>query len=210
MRLHDLDGQATRHGLTVMGALHPDAPDIGTLILIGTGTGFWPVFTASVEYRDTDPDPLDRWSKRVIPALAPDRGRCLYPSDGPPYLPFIRWAEETGRFFQSPTGMLVHDAASLMISIRAAIALPDRIALPPVTSANPCTGCAAPCTTACPVAALSATAPYDVPACKTYLATAPGLDCMTLGCAARRACPVSQQSGRDPSQSAFHMAAFKG
>ena len=34
-------------------------------------------------------------------------------------------------------------------------------------------------------------------------------DCMSKGCAVRRACPVSQSYGRMEDQSAFHMRAFK-
>ncbi|MBL4766963.1 MAG: ferredoxin, partial [Rhodobacteraceae bacterium] len=65
-----------------------------------------------------------------------------------------------------------------------------------------------PCTTACPVDALSATHSYDIDACHAYLNTEAGQDCMTNGCAARRACPVSQRAGRVPEQSNLHMKAF--
>ena len=58
-------------GLLVMGALHPARAqarqlDGGTLVLLGAGPEFWPVFAASPEARDRDPDPVDRWSGRVI------------------------------------------------------------------------------------------------------------------------------------------------
>jgi ferredoxin len=207
----DLEQACTPSGLFLMGALHPCEDGIGTLILLGAGPACWPVFTAAPEYRDGARDPLDRWSKRIVGSLASTfADRAIFPSDGPPYAPFIRWAEQSGRFFQSPTGMLVHDTAGLMISIRGALARTDILPLPHLTATSPCAGCPAPCTTACPVGALSADAAYDVPACKGFLATDPGQDCMDLGCAARRACPLSQAFGRDPAQSAFHMTAFKG
>ncbi len=210
MTMDALSAAAAPHGLFIMGVLDPEDM-AGTLVLLGAGPEVWPVFTASEECGDGHADPLDRWSKRVIGALASALGgSSVYPSDGPPYLPFIRWAQESGRFFQSPTGMLVHDTAGLMISIRGAIVLPHRVPWKRADQDSPCTGCSAPCVTACPVSALSASAPYDVPACKAFLDTAPGQDCMDHGCAVRRACPISQSFGRSSVQSAFHMTAFKG
>lgn len=204
----DLSAQAARHGLFTMGQTpHPE----GELILIGADQGIWPAFTASPEYNDGAPDPLDRWSKRLIRALAaPFEAQTFFPSDGPPFAPFIRWAQESGRFWQSPVGMLIHDQAGLMISIRGAVLLPEAPRLPPTKLVSPCNGCAQPCRNACPVDALSHETGYQVDKCKAYLDTAAGQDCMTQGCRARRACPVSQSFDRDPAQSAFHMSAFKG
>ncbi len=197
-----LDGLCVAQGLFVMG-------ETEEIVLIGAASGMWPVFTASPEYKDGAPDPLDRWSKRVIGAMAAAcGGTTVFPSDGPPYPPFIAWAKATGRFWSSPTGMLVHDIAGLMISIRGAIVIPDRRGTPG-NAPSPCATCSAPCTHSCPVGALSLDLPYDVPACKAFLDTVPGQDCMDMGCKARRACPISQIFTRDPAQSAFHMAAFK-
>lgn len=191
-------------GLMVMG-LAPDGG--GTLVLLGTGPGFWPVFAASPEYSDGRPHPLDRWSARVIGALAQAvSARCVFPFGGPPFAPFVRYALDSGQSWQSPVGMLVHSSAGLMISFRGALRI-DAQPAPPSSARDPCTGCAAPCRTACPVDALGPQG-YDVAACKAFLETGPGADCMARGCKARRACPVSQSFGRDPAQSAFHMAAF--
>ena len=198
-----------------MGALHTgefwaDGTQ-GTLVLVGAGPGCWAVFCASQEYRDGAPDPLDRWSKRVVGAAA-DRfhATTCFPSDGPPYPPFIDWALRTGRFFTSPTGMMVHDTAGLLISIRGALMVTEQWQLPESSAANPCLTCPdRPCVSACPVGALSDGHPYDVPACKSYLDTGPGQDCMSQGCKARNACPVSQRFGRTRAKSAFHMTAFK-
>lgn len=192
-------------GLMLMGGLHEDG---GTIVLIGCGPGFWPVFTASPEYRDAAPDPVDRWSLRVLGDLARSfDATAVFPFGGPPYAPFIRWALAGGQCRSSPVGMLVHGVAGLMISFRGALVLAGEQALP-VPMPAPCDGCAAPCATACPVGALRPGMPYDVAGCRAHIASPAGRDCLMQGCLARRACPVSQSFPRDPAQSALHMAAF--
>ncbi|WP_146346054.1 ferredoxin [Falsiphaeobacter marinintestinus] len=195
-------------GLIVMGVVEDE--DTGTIALLGTGPTFWSVFTASPEYGDGNPHPVDRWSKRVIGAMAAQVGAsCSYPSDGPPYPPFIRWSIETGRFFQSPVGMMVHDTVGMLLSLRGALHLADHVAVVPIETASPCLTCVdQPCTTACPVGALSADAPYDVSACHGFLDTEAGKSCMLGGCAARLACPISAGAQRPPAQSALHMLSF--
>lgn len=209
MTLKQVTARVAPAGLFVMGALHDGAE---TLVLLGADKGCWPCFKQSQEYHDARPDPLDRWSKRIISAVAREFGASdIYPSDGPPYAPFISWAMKTGRFFQSPTGMMIHDTAGLMISIRGALRFDGHLDLERSEARTPCDTCAEkPCISACPVAALSAEHAYDVPKCKSYLETAPGQDCMTQGCKTRRACPVSITFERAPEQSAFHMISFKG
>lgn len=192
--------------LMLMGGLF-DGTD--TILLLGPREpGFWGHFTAQPEYRDGQPDPLDRWSKRAIGALAAAwGGTAVFPSDGPPYAPFQNWALRSGRAWVSPVGMLVHVQAGLMVSFRGAVRLSGRIAVPG-TAAAPCPECRdKPCLTACPAGALGPTG-YDVASCRAHLATPAGQDCMTQGCAVRRACPVSQNYGRLAAQSAFHMRAF--
>lgn len=212
--LADLGALAAQHRLAVFGALHPDPDDgapegTGTLVLLGPAEpGFWAHLTEQPEWCDGATDPIDRWSKRAVGALAASTGgRAVFPSDGPPYPPFIRWALKSGRAWASPVTILVHDVAGLMVSYRGALALPDRLDLPP-PSANPCDACATrPCLTACPPGALTRQG-YDVPACHAYLEAAAGRDCLSLGCALRRACPLSQAYGRLPEQSAYHMRQF--
>lgn len=193
--------------LAVVGALHDGGE---TIVLLGPyEPGFWRVFSASPEYQDGAPDPLDRWSKRVIGALAADwGGAALFPSDGPPYAPFLDWALASGQAWQSPIGMLVHARAGLMVSYRGAVRLPARHDLPALET-SPCESCEGrPCLTACPVGALNSSQIYDVEACKAHITAPEGADCLASGCLARRACPVSRSYGRDPAQSGFHMRAF--
>lgn len=202
-------------GLIVMGALHAAPAGArgvaqGTLILLGAGPAFWPVFRASDEAQDGAPDPVDRWSARVVGGLANAFGAAAYyPFGGPPHAPFTDWALKSGRAFTTPVGMMVHDTVGMMISYRGALHFGDELAIPAPRAGSPCDGCAErPCATACPVSALSAGAPYDVPACHSFLDSPGGQSCMLSGCAARRACPVSRGAEREPEQSALHMRSF--
>ncbi|WP_417729032.1 ferredoxin [Roseovarius sp.] len=203
---------AGAHHLAAFGALHlnPDEiPGHQTLILLGPSEpGFWPHFTATPEYLDGTPDPMNRWSARVIADMAQALGASpLFPFTGPPWQPFTDWARRSARAWPSPVGLLVHDTAALMVSYRGALAFPDRFDLP-LPGPRPCDTCAdQPCLSACPVDALRPDA-YNVPACKSDL-DRPGNDCRTRGCAVRRACPISQSYGRLEAQSAFHMGYFK-
>lgn len=202
--------------LTILGGFHPtpddQAPDTcQTLMLLGPDEpAFWPAFTQSAEWQDGAPDPMDRWSTRVIGALARQLGaQALFPFGGAPFLPFYTWAVRTGRVHSSPIQFLVHDTAGLMVSFRGALAFSEHIALP-AAPPKPCDTCTdQPCITACPVAALTPEG-YDVPKCKVYLDTPSGAACVTGGCAVRTSCPVSQTYGRMPAQSAYHMRQFKG
>ncbi len=182
-----------------------------SLLLIGPDTPrFWPHFTASPEYSDGAPDPMDRWSKRILNTLAKRfDGEALFPSDGPPYPPFYAWALQSGAFFVSPISLLVHPRDGLMCSLRGALALPFPQDVPGF-GPSPCDSCdGRPCLQSCPVGAFE-TGQYAVATCHNHLDTPAGSDCMGAGCAARRVCPASQRSGRDPAQSAFHMRAFHG
>lgn len=202
-------------GLLVLGALHPARCaarqlESGTLILLGAGPRFWGAFCAAEEATDGAPDPIDRWSSRVVAGLAEYLdGRALYPFGGPPYAAFIDWALKSGRAFSSPTGMLVHDRVGLMISYRGALHFDEELDIPVPGGASPCDTCdGRPCTTACPVAALRAGTAYDLHACHGFLYTSAGAGCMAQGCAVRRACPLSKGAGRRAEQSALHMRSF--
>ena len=210
--LAQIEQMAQAQALGVMGLVAEGAatlPDgVRTLVLLGPqGPGFWAHVTATPEFQDGTPDPLDSWSQRVISTLAAELGgQALFPFGTRPPHPFITWALASGRAFASPVHLLVHAQAGLWVSYRGAIGLPVALpALPPVP--HPCTGCAQPCLSACPASALTP-AGYDVPACHTWLDRAEGAACLTGGCAVRAICPVSRAHGRDPIQSAYHMRQF--
>lgn len=220
MNLRDLEQAIQPLGLVMRGAFEPGpedgVPEIGGrraagLVLLGNvGPGLWQAFSAAPEALDGLPDPLDRWSRRVIDGLAQDLGgAALYPFGGPPYRPFIAWAKRAEAVTESPLGMLIHPDHGLWHAYRGALAFAEPLAgLPPKdTRARPCDSCAdRPCLQACPVAAFGE-AGYDVQACSGHLESGRGEDCNALGCRARRACPVGQVY--DAEQAAFHMKAFR-
>ncbi|AZQ69807.1 ferredoxin [Silicimonas algicola] len=205
----DLESLAGEDNLTLLGACATRPDDglgIGTLCLLGPSEpGFWAHFTKSNEYRDSRPDPMDRWSRRVVETLSEKvGGSALFPF-GDPARPFIDWALRSGAH-ASPVTLLVHQVTGLWLSYRGAVLLPG---LPPLEAAtsSPCPTCAQPCRTACPADALTADG-YDLGRCHAYLNTAPGADCMNRGCVVRRACPAGAGYLRSEAQSAFHMRAF--
>lgn len=172
------------------------------------GSEFWAAFSAE---RRQEADPLDRWSERVLRRIAEETGgHAVFPSDGPPFLPFQQWAMRAEPVFPSPLGLLIHPEYGLWHGYRGALLYSDRHALPaPETSASPCAACAErPCLSTCPVSAFSE-AGYDVPACRAYLGSDAGRACLTGSCLARRACPVGRAYHYVPEQSALHMQAFR-
>lgn len=209
--LSEIAGLLAPHQLEVLGGFHaendPALPaGTRTLLMIGPKEpGFWPHLTAQPEW-DGRPDPIDRWSRRVIGQLACDIGaKALFPFGGPPYHPFYQWALRTGRVWDSPVRLLVQASQGLMVSFRGALAIKDVVAVPPPAT-RPCEACDKPCLAVCPAGALGAGG-YDVPACHAYLA-AGERDCMKSGCLVRRACPLSATYARMPEQSAYHMRQF--
>ena len=221
MMLERLEDRLPGSGLRLRGAFHPapedrvppmaDDQSVGTLVLLGAiGGSLWPTFARAPEHGDGLPDALDRWSSRVIGALAAEFGaEPLFPFGGPPYHPFVAWAKRAEPVTESPLGMLIHPEYGLFHAYRGALAFAERLALPPRPAADhPCDSCAGkPCLTACPVGAFAAKG-YDVDACGAHILGPDGAACLEGGCLARLACPVGRENQYGAQQAAFHMAAF--
>ncbi len=208
--LAGIEALLSPHRLVVLGGFLCAADEAGlpagtrSVLLVGPGAGFWPHLKAQPEWRGADP--VDAWSRRVVGRVACDLGaKALFPFGGPPHHPFFAWALRTGRVWESPVRLLVHDRQGLWVSFRGALALKQEVAVS--RGVSPCIGCPAPCLTACPAGVLGA-AGYDVPGCHAFLDRPEGEDCLSAGCQVRRACPVSQGYDRMPDQSAYHMARF--
>jgi len=195
---------ANPNGLFVAGVVPEGEESI--VILSPAESDFWPHLKRQPEYADGQPDPIDRWSVRVIGEIAEALGgEAILPHHGPPYAPFYSWALASGRFWASPVMLLVHAEAGLFASMRGAIRLKGTITLP--AAARPCDSCnGKPCLSACHARALTGEG-YDVPACHAHLDTAAGKECFVGGCLVRRACPIGQ-GRRSGEQSAHHMRHF--
>ncbi len=208
-------------GLICRGGFHPSPDDdvpgaagtAGTVFLIGNaGPAMWRVFTTQIppEDRQRFSDPLDTWIRRTLSEVAQRLGAsALFPFDGPPFLPFSRWAKRAEPVFTSPMGPLIHPEFGLWHGYRGALVFAGSLAPPPREElANPCDQCAdKPCLGTCPVNAIREGA-FDVDACANHARTPAGMDCVMLSCRARRACPIGRRYQYEPDQSMHHMRGF--
>lgn len=212
-----------RHGLVLRGVLLPRADDPwpglpggepARLWLVGAvGSSLWASFSGSVEYRDGQADPLDRWSRRIGEHWAQRLGGlALFPFGGPPHWPFQRWADRAEPLTPSPLGLRLHPQHGLWHAYRFALLLPARIEAPqsPVRPAEPAPGacgtCPSLCVKACPVGAHDHG--FHLQRCVDHLRTPAGQTCLQQGCQARAACPEGVASRYLPDHAAFHMQAF--
>ena len=210
MILAEIAAALAPHWLEVLGGFVVAEGEVGfprgtrSLVLVGPQEpGFWAHIQATPEWGGADP--IDRWSRRVIGTVACDLGaKALFPFGGPPYQPFYQWALRTGRVWDSPVRLLVHDTQGLMVSFRGALALREVVEVP--VGVRPCDACPKPCLSACPAGALTG-AGYDVPRCHAHLDGAGG-ECLNGGCLVRRACPAGEGYARIRDQSAYHMRQF--
>ena len=222
MELPSLAETLSAYGLMLRGGFHPEVGDgvpplgdgrpVGTVVLVGNaGPAMWRLFTATCD-AVAGPHSLDRWTRGLLTDIARAQGATpLFPFDGPPYLPFQRWAMRAEPVAPSPLGMLIHPDYGLWHAYRGVLLFAERIALPPRDRRpSPCENCAErPCLQACPVDAFTE-AGYDVPGCRDHISRPAGADCMAEGCRARRACPIGQAYRYAPDHAEFHMRAFRG
>ena len=133
-------------GFVLRGGFHP-SPDDGvpvlmdgsaaaTLILVGSvGPALWQLVRGSSE-----PDPIDRYTRRAVTSLAAHfEAEALFPFGGPPWHPFQRWAIRAEALERSPLGVLIHPEYGLWHAYRAALLFREAIELPePAPGAGPC------------------------------------------------------------------------
>jgi len=216
--LSEVETALRARGLEPRGAFHPDAADAvparsgggptRALLLAGSvGASLWHTFARE---RRAEPDPLDRWSERVLREVAAQfDAEVVLPSDGPPHPPFLRWAQRAEPVHPSPLGLLIHPDHGLWHAYRGALGFAERFAAPERDERpSPCASCRErPCLAACPVAAFTA-AGYDDAACAAHLESGAGAACIESACRARAACPVGREQRYPTEQARFHMRAF--
>ncbi len=214
-----LAGRLEEFGLHLRGSTRLGADEIrdyefdparSEIALVGNiGSSYWPVFSSSPEFNDGEDHPLDRWSRRVAAVIADEFDLVpVFPFDGPPYLPFLQWAQRAEALSPSPIGVLMHPGYGLWHSYRFALLGAEFPAQTASANDSPCLTCAdKPCLRRCPVDAFDGSG-YDVPACSAYLRANPLAECHALGCLARFACPVATELRYLPEQGRFHLQAF--
>jgi hypothetical protein len=222
--LTELAAALQRHGMLIRGGFALDDederglagfPELAaetrgrTLVLIGNaGPALYDAFFGNGQAPGDNP--LDDWTRRVIaPIAARLRARPAFPSDGPPWLPFQRWAMRAEGVKASPLGVLIHPEFGLWHAYRAALVFDRGLELPPTPiRAHPCYTCLdRPCLSACPVGAVTEQG-YAVDNCAAHVGSRDGKLCRSIGCLARRACPVGADHRYPDRAMAFHMAAF--
>ena len=171
-----------RTGLRIRGGFHPEAADAvprlrtgeeaATLILVGNvGSSLWEGFAGS-GHAGRSEHPLDEWSREVVSALARECGaEPLFPFGGPPFLPFIRWAERADTVWPSVMGPLIHPPFRPVACVSGALSFARRVDLPPrePAGARPCDECPdRPCLIPCPVGAVRDGA-FDAAGCAAWL-----------------------------------------
>jgi hypothetical protein len=208
-------------GMALRGGFAPESGDAvpllddgtpaGAVLLIGNvGGGMWPAFSDSGARTRHATHPLDRWTREVLGPIATRfAAKPLYPSDGPPYHPFQRWAAKAEPVHVSPLRIFIHPTYGLWHAYRAAFLLAENPGLElPVAIEPPCAACTSrPCLSTCPVGAFTE-AGLDDRLCARHVDSPAGEECRERGCLARRACPVGREYSYPPAQMAFHMEAF--
>ncbi|MDH3661907.1 MAG: hypothetical protein OEU92_18070 [Alphaproteobacteria bacterium] len=201
------------NGLEILGSLEveegeqllPDraAQPCMVAIIGNVGSAIWPPFERARQNRPGLT--LDQWTEDVVGGIASDFGLdAVFPFQGPPYHPFIRWAKRTGNLFSSPLGLTIHPSFGLWHAFRAALLIDHTVDRPEASAEHPCETCRdRPCLSACPVGAFGGDG-YDFAACLDHVAT-PSNPCREGGCLARIACPVGRRYRYREPHAAFHM-----
>lgn len=179
----------------------------GSIILLGPHEpSYWPTICDSPEWQDRMPDPVDRWSHRIIERVAQVTGSKPHFPFGAQPAPFLKWALASDRAWQSPVVMAVQAEAGLLVSYRGALELPD-YSIQVSRGESPCPSCTKPCMAACPVGALIGS-DYNLDACWGYMRADPDQSCLSTGCLVHRSCPISSLHPPIAEHSAYHMQQF--
>jgi hypothetical protein len=180
-------------------------------LLVGNlGGSFWGKFKEG--RKPYVRDSLDEWTKRVLDCVGESIGAGgVYPFEGPPYYPFLSWAQRGERLRPGPLGLLVHPRYGLWHAYRGLFLWREVKDFSEVTeSVHPCDECVEkPCLSGCPVGAFRATG-LDVGMCRSYLESGKGEECINMACQARRKCVIGREYSFDREESRYHTLIFMG
>lgn len=181
------------------------APGSRCVLIVGNGgQDLWEHFLRSPEAQRRR-DPLDTYTARILhetaSALDPPARVALYTEKREEcYLPMVALAERAGFGAPGRVGVLIHPVYGPWIALRGVLYLRDSLRFEAPPPFDPCTGCPAPCETACRGAALPSSG-LDLDRCfRTKLLDS---TCRRQ-CDARGACVVGPEHAYGPEQMAHH------
>jgi len=221
----DLNKHLAGLGMEILGVFEPQARElvagengnISTGVMIMSTGAMWSRFSASSQYNDGKPDPLERWSGQALGEIAQRFGAKLVLPFERPYVPFQTWEKRAADLETSPLGLLIHPEYGLWFALRGVLFFPVKVKNQlvhnliqlPAEKGLTCKSCIdKPCLDACPVDAFSS-GNLDVDACYRHLDSDKDPQCMTKGCAARGSCPAGTGHEYCGRQVRFHMAAYR-
>jgi hypothetical protein len=195
------------------------APGARAVIVVGSGgRRLWERFRAAPE-ATLERDPLDAYCARLLAEAAalagPGTRWALYGEQrGGEFPPLGRLAQLAGLGAPSRLGLLIHPRFGPWLALRALLYLPGTIGPGPGTIEadaararpapfDPCTGCPAPCATACHGGAVTSTGLDGVACARTRGA----LRACASDCDARLACVVGREHAYTAEQRAHHARA---
>ena len=181
----------------------------GAVIVGSGGPAFFDLFERAPEAADGAPNPLDRYTARVVTraaraALEPVgvAHAIAFPFDARPLIPFQRLGRAAGLGGPGPLGLQIHPRFGPWWAYRALVVL-DRPLPPAPPSGDGCAGCPAPCVAACPAGAVARNG-FQVAACHARRLVA---EPCRLSCDARIACVRGPEHRYRDVELAFHMRA---
>jgi cyanocobalamin reductase (cyanide-eliminating) / alkylcobalamin dealkylase len=165
-------------------------------LVIGNTRALWPRFVDAVAHDATlarDPDPLDRYTERVIAAIAPAGAACFFAHvrEAHGYLPIQQLAERAGLATLAPSGLCVHPVYGPWIALRALIVVDEDGPITPAPRAVKTCACATGCEPA--AARARAGAPFD-----------PRTDSWRAWAEIRLACPLGREHQYPDDQLRYH------
>jgi len=171
------------------------------LVVANAGRGLWHCFQRAPEFA-LETDPLDTYTRRCLrDASEPDAAFALYNDKRhDSYLPLVALAREAGLGSPGRIGVLLHPVYGPWISFRGVVFVRERILAEHPKPFDPCTGCPAPCASACHGNVVRPEG-LNAEGCYNSRLT---LEACALRCDARRACVVGPEYAFSPEQEAHH------
>lgn len=186
-------------------------PDCQSVVVYGSGgRQLWESFLADLgknhEHLINEPHPLDAFIQRALhqidPHPPPSRCWVRCAANEQTFADFRLLGHQAGFGRQSKLGLLMNSEFGPWFGLRlACFTLDDLEPTGPLTGESPCETCDAPCITACPADAISATDGWDLKTCATFHDISE--QCRHT-CHSREACPEGKQHMYSKFQRHYH------